>query len=67
MSEQSIANDPLWTACDCVLREVSGFSIPSARLEAALPLIREIMVAIRSMDEVDVSSVRPMTEFRLEP
>jgi hypothetical protein len=46
---------------------VGGYPISSDRLEAALPLIREIVSAIREMDEVDVTAVEPVTVFRLLP
>jgi hypothetical protein len=58
-------SDPLLRACDAVLREVAGTPISPERLEAARPLIAEIITAIRSMDEVDVRDIEPATVFRI--
>jgi hypothetical protein len=60
----SDAPDALLVACDVVLREIAGYPITSDRLNAALPLLRAILPAIRAMDEVDVSAAEPMTTFR---
>jgi len=51
-------------ACDAVLREIGGYPITPDRLNAALPLIREILSDISAMEEVDVSDSEPMTTFR---
>jgi hypothetical protein len=59
--------DPLMAACAALLREIGGYPIDHVRLEAALPLIRSMMTAIRAMDEVDVRGVEPMTVFRPLP
>lgn len=59
--------DPLLQACNAVLREVAGAPISPERLEAAGPLIAEIVAAIRLMDEVDVRDVEPATIFRARP
>ena len=59
--------DPLLVACDAALREVGGYPVTPDRLGAALPLIREMLAAIRAMDEVDVSGSEPMTVFRPLP
>jgi len=64
MPNRDLNTDPLLAACDAVLREIGGYPITPDRLNAALPLIREILSAIRTMDEVDVSASEPMTTFR---
>jgi hypothetical protein len=50
-----------------MLREVGGYPITVERLQAAGPVIREVLTAIRALDEVDVSRVEPMTIFRARP
>jgi hypothetical protein len=67
MADQDPNPDPLLVACDALLREVAGYPLSADRLEAAVPLIREILSAIRMMDEVDVSASEPMTTFRPLP
>ena len=64
MAKLDLNSDTLLVACDAVLREIGGYPITPDRLNAALPLIREILSAIRAMDEVDVSASEPMTTFR---
>jgi hypothetical protein len=66
MSSPNLSSDPdaLLLACDAALREIAGYPITSDRLNAALPLVRETLSAIRAMDEVDVSASEPMTTFR---
>jgi hypothetical protein len=64
MANRDLNSDALLAACDAVLREIAGYPITAERLNAALPLIREIQSAIRAMDEVDVSASEPMTTFR---
>jgi hypothetical protein len=64
MPNRDLNSDTLFVACDVVLREIGGYPITPDRLNAALPLIREILSAIRAMDEVDVSATEPMTTFR---
>jgi hypothetical protein len=64
MANDEANSEALLVACDAVLREVAGYPITSERLSAALPLIREILLAIRAMDEVDVSASEPMITFR---
>jgi hypothetical protein len=64
MANHDLNSDALLVACDAVLREIAGYPITSDRLNAALPLIREIQAAIRAMDDVDVSVSEPMTTFR---
>jgi hypothetical protein len=59
--------DPLLAACAAMLREVAGYPITVERLQAAGPVIREVLTAIRALDEVDVSRVEPMTIFRARP
>jgi hypothetical protein len=59
--------DKLLTTCEALLRELSDYSITPERLIAATPLIDEIHVAIRMLDEVDVSRVEPVTVFRPSP
>jgi hypothetical protein len=67
MANFDLNSDPLLVTCDAVLREIGGYPITPDRLNAALPLIREILSAIRAMDEVDVSASEPMTTFRPVP
>ena len=64
MANRDLNSDALLVACDAVLREIAGYPITVDRLNAALPLIREIQSAIRAMDDVDVSASEPMTTFR---
>ena len=64
MANRDLNSDALLIACDAVLREIAGYAITSDRLNAALPLIRETLSAIRAMDEVDVGASEPMTTFR---
>ena len=64
MANLDLNSDTLLVACDAFLREIGGYPITPDRLNAALPLIREILSAIRAMDEVDVSASEPMTTFR---
>lgn len=64
MPNRDVNSDALIVACDAVLREIAGYPITPDRLNAALPLIREALSAIRSMDELDVSASEPMTTFR---
>ena len=67
MANRDLNSDALLVSCDAVLREIAGYPITSDRLNAALPLIREIQSAIRAMDDVDVSASEPMTTFRPLP
>jgi hypothetical protein len=64
MANRDLNSDALLVACDAVLREIAGYPITPERLNAALPFIREILSAIRAMDELDVSASEPMTTFR---
>lgn len=64
MPNRDVNSDALIVACDAVLREIAGYPITPDRLNAALPLIREALSAIRLMDELDVSASEPMTTFR---
>jgi hypothetical protein len=64
MTNRDSNSDALLVVCDAVFREIAGYPITSDRLNAALPLIREFLSAIRAMDEVDVSASEPMTTFR---
>ena len=64
MANRDYNSDALIVACDAVLREIAGYPITPDRLNAALPLIREALSAIRSMDELDVSASEPITTFR---
>ena len=64
MANRDLNSDALLVACDAVLREIAGYPITSDRLNAALPLIREIQSAIRTMDDADISASEPMTTFR---
>ena len=59
--------DPLLAACAAMLQEVAGYPITAERLQAAGPVIREVLRAIRVLDKVDVSGVEPMTIFRPRP
>ena len=65
MTDQPTESDPLFLACDALLREIAGTEISTDRLSDALPVIRETIAAIREMDEVDVAGVEPATAFRL--
>jgi hypothetical protein len=51
-------------ACEAVLRDIASYPITSERLLQALPLIKESIAAIRTMDEADVSGLEPMTVMR---
>lgn len=64
MSEANVDSDGLQAACEALLREIAGYPITPERMAAALPLIKEMLRAIRTLDEVDVASVEPMTSFR---
>lgn len=64
MADRPSDREPLLAACDAVLRELAGFPTSPERLDASVLLIREIMSAVRAMDEVDVRDVEPMTTFR---
>ena len=64
MANRDLNSDALLVACDVVLREIAGYPITADRLNAALPLIREIQSGIRTMDDVDISASEPMTTFR---
>jgi hypothetical protein len=59
--------DPLLAACAAMLQEVADYPITAERLQAAGPVIREVLTAIRALDKVDVSGVEPMTIFRPRP
>jgi hypothetical protein len=59
--------DPLLMTCAAMLQEVAGYPITDERLQAARPVIREVLTAIRALDKVDVSKVEPMTIFRARP
>jgi hypothetical protein len=59
--------DPLLAACAAMLQEVAGYPMTAERLQAACPVIREVLTAIRALDKVDVSGVEPMTIFRPRP
>ena len=59
--------DPLLAARAAMLQEVAGYPITGERLQAARPVIREVLTAIRALDKVDVSRVEPMTIFRARP
>jgi hypothetical protein len=59
--------DSLLRTYAIMLHEVAGYDIGDDRLAAAMPLMRHMAVAIRLMDEVDVSEVEPMLSFRCRP
>jgi hypothetical protein len=63
MSDRAESSDALLAACSAVLREVAEYPITPERLEAALPLVKEMIAAIRMMDEVDVDGIEPATAF----
>jgi hypothetical protein len=54
-------------ACAAMLREVADYPISSERLADAWSLIEEMIAAIRTLDEVDVSNTEPVTVFRIAP
>ena len=56
--------DPLLQTFAVMLREVAGYDITGERLEAAMPLIRPMVSAIRLMDEVELGDTEPMVAFR---
>jgi hypothetical protein len=60
-------DDPLLTACAAMMREVGGYAMDAERLAAALPIIRDTAKAIRTLDELDLDEVEPMTTFRPLP
>jgi hypothetical protein len=64
MSDRVESSDALLAACSAVLREVADYPITAERLEAALPLVKEMIAAIRMMDEVDVDGIEPATAFQ---
>jgi hypothetical protein len=51
-------------ACEAVLRDMASYPITGERLLEALPLIKESIAAIRTMDGADVSGLEPMTVMR---
>jgi hypothetical protein len=65
MSDTSSTSDPMLIACEAVLREISNYPITTERLLEALPLIREALLSIRAMDNVNVTGIEPMTVVRL--
>jgi hypothetical protein len=67
MTAERDAVDPLLQAYATILREVAGYNITEERLEAAIPLVRHMVQAIRMMDEVDVSEIEPMVAFKCLP
>ncbi len=60
-------DDPLLAACAAMMREAGGYAIDAERLAAALPVIRGTAKAIRTLDELDLDEVEPMTVFRPLP
>jgi hypothetical protein len=67
MNEPTSTTDPMLIACEAVLREIASYPVTSERLLEALPLIKESIAAIRTMDEADVNGLEPMTVMRLAP
>jgi hypothetical protein len=61
------ADTHILAACDMLLREIAGYPITPERMDAALPLVREMLRAIRILDEVDLGVIEPMTIFRPLP
>jgi hypothetical protein len=61
------ADDPLLVACSAMMREAGGYAMDPERLAAALPVIRGTLAAIRTLDELDLDGVEPMTTFRPLP
>ena len=59
--------DRLAALCEVLLHEVAGYPITRERLDTALPLMRDMLRAIRMLDELDVASVEPMISFRPLP
>lgn len=64
---QSNSDDPLLTACAAMMREVGSYDMDPDRLAAALPIIRTTAAAIRTLDELDLDGIEPMTVFRPLP
>ncbi|MET3923935.1 hypothetical protein [Devosia sp. 2618] len=67
MTQIDNKDDAVLLACDAMLREVGNMPLTPARLEDASGVIRSIVAAIRTMDEVDVSEVEPAFAFRVKP
>ncbi len=67
MPEPGANSDGLLAACDTLLREIAGYPITPERINAALPVIRDMLRAIRMLDDVDLGAVEPMTTFRPLP
>jgi hypothetical protein len=67
MNEPTSTSDPMFIACEAVLRDIASYQVTSERLLEALPLIKESIAAIRAMDEADVKGLEPMTVMRLAP
>jgi hypothetical protein len=67
MNEPTSTSDPMFIACEAVLRDIASYPVTSERLLDALPLIKEAIAAIRAMDEADVKGLEPMTVMRLAP
>ncbi len=57
----------LLAACEAMLREVSQFPITPERLADAGVVFRDVIAAIRALDEVDLEGVEPATHFRVRP
>ncbi len=59
--------DPLFVACGAMMREAGGYAMHPERLAAALPVVRGTLAAIRTLDELDLDQIEPMTTFRPLP
>lgn len=66
MSRETL-NDPLLVACRAMMQEAGGYAMDPERLAAALPVIRGTIAAIRTLDELDLDGIEPMTVFRPLP
>jgi hypothetical protein len=67
MTTDTEVPDDLLQTYTFMLQEVAGYDITKERLEAAMPLIRHMVRAVRMLDEVDVSEIEPMVAFRCLP
>lgn len=67
MSENESDRDALLLACDAMLREVAAVTLTPERLDDAAGVIRGVLAAIRTMDELDLGEVEPAVVFRVLP
>ena len=67
MTEVKAEPDRIAALCEVLLHEIGGYPITSERLDASLPLVRDMLRAIRTLDELDLSSIEPMVSFQPLP